>query len=81
MPKSIAPLSEALIRTAKRKDKDYKLYDGAGLALLIYAYELITKKAPSERVLTSMTTAGWLLLLSLMALSIFNDIYRLTNGN
>ena len=39
MPKSIAPLSEALIRTAKRKDKDYKLYDGAGLALLIYANE------------------------------------------
>lgn len=39
MPKSIAPLSEALIRTSKRKDKDYKLYDGSGLALLIYANE------------------------------------------
>ncbi len=37
MPKSIAPLSEALIRTAKKKEKDYKLYDGAGLALVIYA--------------------------------------------
>jgi regulator of sigma E protease len=49
--------------------------------IMFNAYELITKKAPSERVLTSMTTAGWLLLLSLMALSIFNDIYRLTNGN
>jgi len=41
----------------------------------------LTKKAPNERVLTAMTTAGWMLLLSLMALSIFNDIYRLTNGN
>lgn len=49
--------------------------------IMFNAYELITKRAPSERVLTSMTTAGWLLLLSLMALSIFNDIYRLTNGN
>lgn len=39
MPKSIAPLSEALIRTAKRKEKDYKIYDGGGLALLIYANE------------------------------------------
>ena len=45
------------------------------------AYELITKRAPSEKVLSGMTTAGWMLLLSLMALSIFNDIYRLTNGN
>lgn len=49
--------------------------------IMFNAYELITKKAPSERVLTSMTTAGWILLLSLMALSLFNDIYRLANGN
>jgi len=49
--------------------------------IMFNTYELLTKKAPNERVLTSMTTAGWLLLLSLMALSIFNDIYRLTNGN
>lgn len=49
--------------------------------IMFNAYELLTKKAPNERVLTTMTTAGWLLLLSLMALSIFNDLYRLTNGN
>ena len=49
--------------------------------IMFNAYELLTKKAPNERVLTAMTTAGWMLLLSLMALSIFNDIYRLTNGN
>lgn len=49
--------------------------------IMFNVYELITKRAPSERVLTSMTTAGWMLLLSLMALSLFNDIYRLTNGN
>lgn len=44
-------------------------------------YELVTKRVPSERVLATMTTAGWMVLLSLMALSLFNDIYRLTNGN
>jgi regulator of sigma E protease len=49
--------------------------------IMFNAYELLTQKAPNARVLTTMTTAGWLLLLSLMALSIFNDIYRLTNGN
>lgn len=49
--------------------------------IMFNAYELLTKKAPNERVLTTMTTAGWMLLLSLMALSLFNDIYRLTNGN
>lgn len=49
--------------------------------IMFNAYELLTKKAPNERVLTSMTMAGWILLLSLMALSLFNDIYRLTNGN
>lgn len=49
--------------------------------IMFNAYELLTKKAPNERVLTSMTMVGWVLLLSLMALSLFNDIYRLTNGN
>lgn len=39
MPKSIAPLSEALVKNAKKRVKDYKLYDGGGLALLIYAKE------------------------------------------
>lgn len=49
--------------------------------IMFNAYEMLTKKAPSERVLTAMTSMGWVFLLSLMALSIFNDIYRLTNGN
>ncbi|WP_263832811.1 RIP metalloprotease RseP [Sulfurospirillum oryzae] len=49
--------------------------------IMFNTYELITKKAPNERILINMTTAGWVLLLSLMAFSIFNDIYRLTNGN
>ena len=49
--------------------------------IMFNAYEMLTKKAPSERVLTAMTSMGWVFLLSLMALSLFNDIYRLTNGN
>ncbi|TSK04365.1 MAG: DUF4102 domain-containing protein [Geobacter sp.] len=35
MPKRILPLSEADVRTAKPKDKDYKLMDGSGLFLLV----------------------------------------------
>ena len=48
--------------------------------IMFNLYELITKNKPSERVLATLTTAGWVLLLGLMALSLFNDIYRLTNG-
>lgn len=49
--------------------------------ILFNVYEMLTKKAPSEKVLYVMTLGGWALLLSLTALTIFNDIYRLTNGN
>ena len=49
--------------------------------IMFNAYEWIMKKAPSEKVLTSLTMAGWAFLLSLMILSLFNDIYRLSNGN
>jgi integrase len=35
MPKRIRPLSEVKVRTAKPQNKDYKLFDGAGLFLLI----------------------------------------------
>jgi len=36
MPKLVRPLSEAKIKTAKPKDKQYKLFDGDGLFLTIY---------------------------------------------
>lgn len=35
MPKRIVPLSDLQVRTAKPKDKDYKLVDGYGLYLLV----------------------------------------------
>jgi len=49
--------------------------------IMFNAYEMVTKKAPNEKILTSLTMAGWGLLLSLMAFTIINDIYRLANGN
>lgn len=49
--------------------------------IMFNTYEMLTKKAPSEKVLYVMTLSGWGLLLSLTALTIINDIYRLTNGS
>ena len=37
MAKSIIPLSEMQIKNAKRKEKDYKLYDGDGLYIIIWS--------------------------------------------
>lgn len=48
--------------------------------IMFNLYEMITKKAPSEKVLYSMTVVGWVFLLSLMAFTIFNDIYRIFGG-
>ena len=45
--------------------------------IMFNLYEMITKKAPSERVFYSMTVFGWVLLLSLMAFTTYNDIARL----
>ena len=35
MPKRIAPLSEVRVRTTKPKEKEYKLFDGGGLFLMV----------------------------------------------
>ena len=40
MAKRIAPLSDIQVKNAKSKEKDYKLYDGGGLNLLITARQL-----------------------------------------
>jgi len=48
--------------------------------IMFNIYEMITKKAPSEKVLYRMTVTGWVFLLSLMAFTIFNDIFRLFGG-
>ncbi len=49
--------------------------------IMFNLYEMLTKKAPSERVLYYLTLGGWVFLLSLMAFTIFNDIYRIVGGN
>ncbi|MDX1808176.1 MAG: RIP metalloprotease RseP [Sulfurospirillaceae bacterium] len=52
--------------------------DGGHIVFNIY--EMITKRAPSEKVLYYLTLTGWAILLSLMSFTIFNDIYRLVGG-
>ena len=49
--------------------------------IMFNVYEMITKKAPSEKVLYKMTVVGWVFLLSLMTFTIFNDIYRIFGGH
>lgn len=48
--------------------------------IMFNTYEMITKRPPSEAVLYRMTIIGWAFLLSLMAFTIFNDIYRIAGG-
>jgi len=45
--------------------------------IMFNLYEIITKKAPSEKVFYRLTVAGWAILLSLMAFTTINDIIRL----
>jgi regulator of sigma E protease len=48
--------------------------------IMFNLYEMITRKAPTERVFYYMTIGGWLLLLSLMAFTTYNDILRIIKG-
>jgi regulator of sigma E protease len=48
--------------------------------IMFNLYEMITKRAPSEKVFYNMTVAGWVFLLSLMAFTTYNDIARLISG-
>lgn len=48
--------------------------------IMFNTYEMITKRPPSENVLYKMTIVGWVFLLSLMAFTIFNDIFRIAGG-
>lgn len=45
--------------------------------IMFNLYEIITKQAPSQKVLINLTIAGWVLLFSLMGLGLYNDINRL----
>lgn len=45
--------------------------------IMFNLYELFTNKTPSQTILINLTIAGWVLLFSLMALGLYNDINRL----
>lgn len=45
--------------------------------ILFNLYEVVMKKAPSENVMYYLTLCGWAVLLGLMLLGLYNDIFRL----
>ncbi|MBN2894611.1 MAG: RIP metalloprotease RseP [Campylobacterales bacterium] len=45
--------------------------------IMFNLYELLTRRAPSEAILIKLTVAGWVLLLGLMSLGLYNDINRI----
>ena len=47
--------------------------------IMFNIYELITKHAPNEKTIIIITLLGWVMLLSLMFLGLYNDINRILN--
>ncbi len=45
--------------------------------IMFNLYEMVTKRVPAENVMVNITIFGWMILLSLMALGIYNDITRI----
>lgn len=45
--------------------------------IMFNLYEMITRRVPAERIMIQITIAGWILLLGLMSLGIYNDITRI----
>jgi regulator of sigma E protease len=45
--------------------------------IMFNIYEMITRRKPSEKVLVNLTISGWVILLGLMGLGLYNDINRL----
>jgi regulator of sigma E protease len=48
--------------------------------IMFNLYELIVRRAPSEKILVRFTVAGWAVLFALMGLGLYNDINRLIAG-
>lgn len=49
--------------------------------MVFVTYELIFKKAPNEKILYKLTVGGWVILIGIMFLGLFNDINRLFFGH
>jgi regulator of sigma E protease len=45
--------------------------------IMFNVYEMITKRKPSDNILVILTISGWVILLGLISLGIYNDILRL----
>ncbi len=45
--------------------------------IMFNLYEILFRREPSEKILTNLTIAGWIILFGLMGLGLFNDINRL----
>lgn len=48
--------------------------------IILTCYEMLTKKIPSIATLYRLNLAGWVVLLGLMVLGLYNDILRILNG-
>lgn len=48
--------------------------------ILFTLYEMISKKIPSVEMIYRLTIGGWIVLFSLMALGLYNDIARIVSG-
>ena len=49
--------------------------------IMFNLYEMITRRAPSEEMLVRLTVMGWVLLIGLMTLGLYNDFNRLLGGS
>ncbi len=47
--------------------------------IMFNIYELITKHSPNEKTIIAITLIGWIMLLGLMFLGLYNDINRILN--
>jgi len=45
--------------------------------IMFNLYEMVTKRKPNSKVLIALTVVGWVILLGLMALGVYNDVNRL----
>jgi regulator of sigma E protease len=48
--------------------------------IMFNLYEMITKRKPNEKILLNLTIGGWMILMGLMGLGLYNDINRMMNG-
>lgn len=48
--------------------------------IIFTLYEMLARRAPSVKVLTNLTISGWVLLVSLMILGLYNDLSRIAQG-